>query len=103
MGLSCVAVWRGTWLAWDAAHALVTGGGDAQRNPTASGLISHGVAVTALGTSGYISSVLALPSACGLIQDDALRKTKGAAEAGAREARLEFARGATWLFRKTPK
>lgn len=46
MGLSCVAVWRGTWILWDAAYERFNSrGATATSEPVTSGLISHAVAV----------------------------------------------------------
>lgn len=97
MGLSCVAVWRGAWLAWDAAFEAATGR-VATEQPTVSGFVSHAVAIGALGATGYLSSVLSPPVACLLLGDDAVRKRNCAQDAGVREARREFLKGATWLF-----
>ena len=105
MGLSCVAVWRGTWLAWDAAHErlFLQKGERASDSPTVSGFVSHVTAVVGLGATGYVSSVLAPPAVCLLLNDDALRKRDCSSDAGAQNARRAFLRGATWLFKKAPK
>ena len=106
MGLSCVAVWRGTWLAWDVAHEalfLERGERAATAAPVTSGLASHAAAVVGLGATGYASSVLAPPAVCLLLNDDALRRRDCSSDAGARDARRAFLRGATWLFKKAPK
>jgi hypothetical protein len=106
LGLSCVAVWRGTWLAWDAAHErlFLPKGSSASDSPTVSGFVSHVTAVVGLSYFGYVSSVLAPPAVCLLLNDDALRKRDcESSPQNARDARRAFLRGATWLFKKAPK
>jgi histidinol phosphatase-like PHP family hydrolase len=60
--------------------------------------------VVGLSYFGYVSSVLAPPAVCLLLNDDALRKRDcESCDKGAKDARRAFLRGATWLFKKAPK
>jgi len=102
MAASCVAEWRGTWILWDAGDEAATGD-VATDSPTTSGLASLGVAASALAGAGYLSSVLAPPAVCFLLDDEALRRRDCTVKAGTEEARREFLRGATWLFGQTAK
>jgi len=125
MGLSCVAVWRGTWCMWDAAFeafdpwalkggsSLNEGSGDppgtdvdVNRTPMSeqsftflNGAVSHVAAIAGLVSAGYLSSVLSPPAVCFLLNDEALRKRACAVSPVYREeARREFLKGAAWLF-----
>jgi hypothetical protein len=89
IGISCVAVWRGTWLGWDLAHEkFVNAHPKATDAPIVSGAYSHVTAVVGLCASGYLSSVLAPPAVMLLINDEALRNKNA------------FLKGANWLFTK---
>eukprot|EP00527_Entomoneis_sp_CCMP2396_P007580 CAMPEP_0198155594 /NCGR_PEP_ID=MMETSP1443-20131203/69218_1 /TAXON_ID=186043 /ORGANISM="Entomoneis sp., Strain CCMP2396" /LENGTH=196 /DNA_ID=CAMNT_0043822349 /DNA_START=553 /DNA_END=1143 /DNA_ORIENTATION=+ len=75
VAMSCVLVWRGTWLGWDCFYERVLHAGDAEKkatdpgHATYSGLLSKGVALTALLTTGLFASVLAPPAAVSVIRD----------------------------------
>lgn len=79
VALSCVLVWRGTWVGWDCLYERAIHNGEKQDqqqlkatdpgHATHSGLISKGVAVTALLTTGLFASVLAPPAAISIVRD----------------------------------
>jgi hypothetical protein len=74
IAMSCVLVWRGTWLGWDCLYERwhseeATAPGHATR----SGLVSHIVALTLLLGSGLFASVLAPPAAVSVIRDFAIK------------------------------
>ena len=122
MGLSCVAVWRGTWCMWDSlferfdpwafkGDAGVRNGEDEESSSPGepqmsentftffNGVASHVVAIAGLTAAGYLSSVLSPPAVCFLLNDEALRKRACAVNPAYREeARREFLKGAAWLF-----
>jgi hypothetical protein len=82
VAVSCVLVWRGTWLGWDVVyeyfypHAKSTDRGHA----THSGLASHTTAVGLLLATGLFASVLAPPAAVSVIRDFAVKT--GASSSG---------------------
>jgi Fuseless len=125
VAVSCVLVWRGTWVGWDvlyelyhhdpgAAMTMGPGGGHHHVHPhhshhnhsttstgmlvthptkatdpghaTHSGLLSHGIAVGFLLTTGLMASVLAPPAAVSVIRDVAIRSSPAAAATAARAA-----------------
>lgn len=78
IAISCVLVWRGTWLGWDVlyekthprqsqcgTHVKSTDPGHA----TTSGILSHMLAVSALVGTGVFASVLAPPASTSIIRD----------------------------------
>ena len=90
MGLSCVAVWRGTWLAWDVGHEFF-GKDKATDTQIVPGIYSHLTAVVGLVASGYLSSMLAPPAVCLLLTDEALK------------GKNQFLKGATWLVTRVKR
>lgn len=85
VAISCVLVWRGTWVGWDCLYERYvnkTKGSDqssvASTDPghaTQSGILSHAVAVTLLLGAGLFSSVLAPPAAISVIRDLTVKGT----------------------------
>ena len=82
IALSCVLVWRGTWVGWDVLYEYThpeqtpcrtgvksTDPGHLSR----SGILSHGLAVAALVGTGLFASVLAPPAATSVIRDWAVQ------------------------------
>eukprot|EP00542_Grammatophora_oceanica_P015322 CAMPEP_0194048290 /NCGR_PEP_ID=MMETSP0009_2-20130614/26834_1 /TAXON_ID=210454 /ORGANISM="Grammatophora oceanica, Strain CCMP 410" /LENGTH=219 /DNA_ID=CAMNT_0038694119 /DNA_START=65 /DNA_END=724 /DNA_ORIENTATION=- len=81
IALSCVLVWRGTWMFWDllyerfhndvvkkSKHHSTVSSTD-PGHLTHSGLLSHGLATAALLACGLFASVLAPPAAACVIRD----------------------------------
>jgi Fuseless len=108
VAVSCVLVWRGTWVGWDClyershAHStrssnrtLVEDGAAATTaniivaratdpgHATRSGMLSHVVAVTLLLGTGLFASVLAPPAAISVIRDWTVKSGSSAAAAAA--------------------
>jgi hypothetical protein len=101
VALSCVLVWRGTWIGWDCLyerlHPHVMRMGPSSEHPlhtttdnpttdapprvsatdrhhaTHSGLLSHVTALTLLLGTGLFASVLAPPAAISVLRDGAIR------------------------------
>jgi hypothetical protein len=82
IALSCVLVWRGTWLGWDVlyeyTHPKQTPCKTAVKSTdpghlSTSGMLSHVLAVTALVGTGLFASVLAPPAATSIIRDWTVR------------------------------
>lgn len=80
VALSCVLVWRGTWVGWDCLYERYMNqqinNNTAERvsstdpgHATQSGMLSHAVALTILLGAGLFSSVLAPPAAISVIRD----------------------------------
>ena len=83
IAVSCVLVWRGTWVGWDVLYEYThpenkceKTGKQLQRisstdrgHASRSGLLSHALAVSALVGTGVFASVLAPPAASGIIRD----------------------------------
>ena len=78
VAISCVLVWRGTWLGWDVLYEYThpeqtpcrTGvQATAPGHATTSGVVSHVVAISALVGTGLFASVLAPPAATSIIKD----------------------------------
>jgi len=71
IAVSCVLVWRGTWIGWDVLYE--TAQSDAKSTDpghlSTSGVLSHAVAVAALVGTGLFASVLAPPAATSIIRD----------------------------------
>lgn len=78
IAVSCVLVWRGTWLGWDVLYEY----NHPQQSPcksavqatapghlSTSGVVSHVLAVAALVGTGLFASVLAPPAANSVIRD----------------------------------
>lgn len=65
LALSCVAVWRGAWVLWDAAAGELGVGADG----VASGVASHVGGAAALLCAGRASSVLAPPAKISILDD----------------------------------
>jgi Fuseless len=103
VAMSCVLVWRGTWVGWDVVyehyhdniaiqstmhphgsmmHRTVTKATD-PGHAAQSGLLSHGIAVGLLLSTGLMASVLAPPAAVSVIRDVAIRSTPAAAATAA--------------------
>ncbi|KAG7336666.1 fuseless domain containing protein [Nitzschia inconspicua] len=82
IAMSCVLVWRGTWLGWDVLYEyshpeqqfcertnLKRINSTDPGHLTVSGMASHFVAVALLVGTGLFASVLAPPAATGIIRD----------------------------------
>jgi hypothetical protein len=83
IAVSCVLVWRGTWVGWDVLYEYThpnnkceKTGKQLQRissmdrgHASMSGLLSHSLAVSILVGTGVFASVLAPPAASGVIKD----------------------------------
>lgn len=77
VALSCVLVWRGTWVGWDVVYERLhpeeaTSATD-PGHATKSGLLSHVTAMTLLLGTGVFASVLAPPAAVSVIRDFAVK------------------------------
>jgi hypothetical protein len=74
IAMSCVLVWRGTWITWDIVYEKLT-----EQQPTTpghlskSGIMSHGLASIGLLGCGLFASVLAPPAAACVIRDLAVK------------------------------
>eukprot|EP00523_Entomoneis_sp_CCMP467_P017666 CAMPEP_0168806552 /NCGR_PEP_ID=MMETSP0726-20121227/1604_1 /TAXON_ID=265536 /ORGANISM="Amphiprora sp., Strain CCMP467" /LENGTH=210 /DNA_ID=CAMNT_0008858459 /DNA_START=70 /DNA_END=702 /DNA_ORIENTATION=+ len=85
VALSCVLVWRGTWVGWDCIYErLVVNAEENNKatdpgHATHSGLLSKGFAVTALLATGLFASVLAPPAAVSVIRDLTVKSGQRAA------------------------
>jgi hypothetical protein len=81
VAVSCVLVWRGTWVGWDVVyeHLYCPGENGAKStdpgHATNSGLLSHAVAVGLLLGTGLFASVLAPPAAVSVIRDFAVKSS----------------------------
>jgi Fuseless len=106
VAISCVLVWRGTWLGWDCVyeqwHARNGSSADSDipKDPqvvrgevvvkatdrghaTWSGFLSHATAITLLVGTGFFASVMAPPAAVSVIRDWAVRAGTNSARASA--------------------
>ena len=76
VAVSCVLVWRGTWVGWDCVyerlHPEEVNATD-RSHATHSGLLSHAVALGLLLGTGLFASVLAPPAAVSVIRDFAVK------------------------------
>lgn len=82
IAVSCVLVWRGTWVGWDVlyeyTHPEQTPCKTAVKSTdpghlSVSGLMSHVLAVAALAGTGLFASVLAPPAATSIVRDWAVQ------------------------------
>lgn len=77
IAVSCVLVWRGTWVGWDVVyeklHPEKPSSATDPGHATKSGLLSHITAVTLLLGTGVFASVLAPPAAVSVIRDFAVK------------------------------
>jgi|UPI000581AA37 hypothetical protein len=73
VAVSCVLVWRGTWVGWDCLYERLHPHPDTKStdpgHATHSGMLSHVVSVTLLLATGLFASVLAPPAAVSVIRD----------------------------------
>ena len=82
IAMSCVLVWRGTWVGWDVLYEYT----HPQQTPcktgvkstdpghlSTSGLLSHVLAVSVLVGTGLFASVLAPPAATSIVRDWAVQ------------------------------
>lgn len=77
VAMSCVLVWRGTWMAWDQLFLHFTEEEATKPgNLSKSGVLSHGIASVGLLGCGLFASVLAPPAAASVIRDIAVRAGK---------------------------
>jgi Fuseless len=87
VAMSCVLVWRGTWVGWDCVYERLHPHDDVTStdpgHATHSGLLSHTTAVTLLLTTGLFASVLAPPAAVSVIRDFTVRAGATANTSGA--------------------
>jgi len=81
VAVSCVLVWRGTWVGWDVVYEKLHPDKAAKAvdpgHATHSGLLSHITAVSFLLGTGLFASVLAPPAAVSVIRDLAVRSSNG--------------------------
>lgn len=74
VAMSCVLVWRGTWVGWDCLYERYS-----RRNAldpghaTTSGVLSHVIAIGLLLTTGLFASVLAPPAQISVLRDATIR------------------------------
>ena len=77
VALSCVLVWRGTWIGWDVVyerlHPAKPDSATDRGHASKSGLLSHVTALTLLLGTGVFASVLAPPAAVSVIRDFAVK------------------------------
>jgi hypothetical protein len=77
VAVSCVLVWRGTWLGWDVLYEYTHPQNDVKStdpgHATTSGVLSHVLAVSVLVGTGLFASVLAPPAATSVICDLTVR------------------------------
>jgi hypothetical protein len=82
IAVSCVLVWRGTWVGWDVLYEYThpeqtpCRTGVKSTDPghlSTSGILSHVLAVTALVGTGVFASVLAPPAATSIVRDWAVK------------------------------
>lgn len=77
VAMSCVLVWRGTWVGWDVVYEYLHPHDNIKSTDaghlTQSGIVSHVVAVGVLLTTGLFASVLAPPAATSILRDVAIR------------------------------
>jgi|Transcript_20385 hypothetical protein len=74
VAISCVLVWRGTWLLWDCVYESVTDThATTPGHLSRSGVLSHGIASVGLLGCGLFASVLAPPAAASVIRDIAVK------------------------------
>lgn len=74
IAMSCVLVWRGTWMAWDIAYEKLTEADPKEPgHATKSGVLSHGISALGLLSCGLFASVLAPPAAASVIRDLAVK------------------------------
>jgi len=82
IAISCVLVWRGTWVGWDVLYEYThpeqtpckTGvKSTAPGHLSTSGMLSHVLAVSALVGTGLFASVLAPPAATSIVRDWAVQ------------------------------
>lgn len=82
IAISCVLVWRGTWVGWDVLYEYT----HPQQTPcktgvkstdpghlSTSGILSHVLAISALVGTGLFASVLAPPAATSIVRDWAVQ------------------------------
>lgn len=78
VAVSCVLVWRGTWLGWDCLYEYWHPSKAKAVDPghaTHSGLLSHSLALTLLLGTGLFASVLAPPAQISVLRDVAVRSS----------------------------
>lgn len=82
IAVSCVLVWRGTWVGWDVLYEYTHPAqtpcrtGVKSTDPghlSTSGMLSHVIAITALVGTGLFASVLAPPAATSIVRDWAVQ------------------------------
>jgi hypothetical protein len=89
VAVSCVLVWRGTWVGWDVLYEYVylrshpeNAKSTDRGHATHSGLLSHVTAVGLLLGTGLFASVLAPPAAVSVIRDLAVKTGGGSSYMG---------------------
>jgi hypothetical protein len=99
VAVSCVLVWRGTWVGWDCLYEYLHPCEKAKStdpgHATHSGLLSHAAALTLLLTTGLFASVLAPPAAISVIRDHTVR-SRAATYSGPAQSMVNQ------LFRSSP-
>jgi hypothetical protein len=80
--VSCVLIWRGTWVGWDVAYDRFHEETPHKKSTTQSGMVSHVVALTCLLGTGLFASVLAPPAAVSVIRDLAVKTGQSTAYMG---------------------
>ena len=95
VSISCVLVWRGTWVLWDVASERIQE--ERIRNNKSlhydakAGFISHGVAIAGLLLLGRFSSVLAPPSKISILKDITFKTRTRTWE--------DYSKAAKWFFK----
>lgn len=94
IALSCVLVWRGTWMMWDVAYETWTESHPTQPgHATKSGVLSHGISALGLLSCGLFASVLAPPAAASVIRDLAVKTGQSSYAGPAANVMQSFLRG----------
>jgi len=94
IAMSCVLVWRGTWIGWDVVYEKIT-----SQHPTTpghlskSGVLSHGIAAIGLLGCGLFASVLAPPAAASVIRDIAVKAGQKSYSGPAQDVAKAFFKG----------
>jgi hypothetical protein len=94
IALSCVLVWRGTWMAWDVGYEKFTEAHPTEPgHATKSGVLSHGISALGLFSCGLFASVLAPPAAASVIRDLAVRTGQSSYAGPAAKVMQSFIQG----------
>jgi hypothetical protein len=95
VSVSCVLVWRGTWVLWDVAsewfHEDMLRCNKKKHYDVKAGVISHVVALSGLLMLGRFSSVLAPPSKISILKDITFKRNT--------RTWNKYSKAAKWFFR----